>query len=472
MSDIFKAYDIRGIYPGELDEKSAFKIGRAFAVLIKKEAALSPPARGRDKGGGKLTVAVGQDMRVSSPALARAVMDGIVSQGVNVADIGLASTTTFYFGVSYYGFDGGLQVSASHNPARYNGFKMTRANAVPIGGETGIGEIKEMVLAGNFSPPSGGGARGGAVRGKITAKKGVLNAQIKFALKYVGVKKIKPFKIVIDTANGMGGPQMEELFKHLHCDLVKMNFELDGTFPNHEADPLKDENNRDLQKKVLEEGADLGIAFDGDADRIFFVDDKGKTVEPAIVRGILARIFLRENPGAAICYDIRPGRITEDMIKEAGGVPVVTRVGHSLIKEKMRETGAVFAGESSGHFFIKMPHGSFEEPDIVILKLLREFSESGKSLSEYIKPLQKYFHSGEINFEVAGKEAVFARLKEKYGANLKYDFDGLSFEWPDFWFNVRASNTENKMRLNLEAMNEKLMNEKTKEVSDIIKLKI
>ena len=434
----------------ELDEDLAYRVGKAFAEFIKKDA-----------GKNDLTVAVGQDMRISSPTLFEAVVKGITEQGVNVVDIGLVSTPTFYFGVSFYGYDGGLQVSASHNPAKYNGFKMVRARAVPISGETGIMEIRDMAIKNEFvAAPE---------KGNVTKREGVLEEQIKFALQYVDLQKIKPFKIVIDTANGMGGPMMEELFKHLPCKLEKLYFELDGTFPNHEADPLKEENMKDLQKRVLETKADLGISLDGDADRLFFVDDKGVTIEPAMVRGILAKIFLRDNPGAKICYDIRPGKITIDMIEEGGGVPIVTRVGHSLIKEKMAEVGSVFAGESSGHFFLKMPHGIFEAPEIMILKILQELSESGQSFSEYTAPLYKYFHSGEINFEVKDKQAVFDKLREKYGANLQYDFDGLSFQWPEWWFNVRASNTENKMRLNLEATSEEIMKEKVMEVSGLIK---
>jgi len=260
----------------------------------------------------------------------------------------------------------------------------------------------------------------------------------------------------------------KKFFDKLPCELIHINAELDGTFPAHEADPLKDENNKQLQDKVLETGADLGIALDGDADRIFFIDNEGKTIEQSIVRGILAKLFLVKNPGATICYDIRPGKITEDMILENGGKPVVTKVGHSLIKEKAREVGAVFAGESSGHFFVKLPFGIFETPMIVSLFLLQELSEAGKTVSEYIKPLQRYFHSGEINFSVEDKDAVFNKLKEIYKENLKYDFDGVTFEWEDFWFNVRASNTESKMRLNLEARTKEIMEEKRGEISLVI----
>ncbi len=450
VKNIFKAYDIRGVYPSELDEEVAYRTGRAFAELIKSEN------RGKN-----LTVAVGQDMRNSSPSLFAAVTRGIMEQGVDVVDIGLVSTPTFYFGVSYYGYDAGLQVSASHNPGKYNGFKMTRAKAVPVSGDTGIMQIRDRVVEDTFPQVM--------EKGSMSKREGVLQDQIRFGLTQADISKIKSYKIVVDTANGMGGPLMKELFKNLPCELVPLYFELDGNFPNHEADPLKDENNKALQQKVVEIGADLGIALDGDADRIFFIDNAGMTVEPAIMRGILAKIFLRDNPGANICYDIRPGKITIDMIEENGGVPVVTRVGHSLIKEKMREVDSPFSGESSGHFFVKMPYGSFEMPEIIALKVLEELSASGKNMAEYIAPLQKYFHSGEINFTVANKEAVFAKLKETYGANLQYDFDGLSFAWPDWWFNVRASNTENKMRLNLEAVSEGVMGEKVVEVSKIVK---
>ena len=278
--NIFKAYDIRGVYPEELDEEVAYRVGRAFAELIKKE--LAKPV---------ITVAVGQDMRKSSPSLFEAVLKGITDQGLNVVDIGLASTPTFYFGVSYYKYDAVLKVSASHNPGKYNGFKMTRAAAVPISGDTGIMEIRDAVVENIFPEVK--------EKGSVSKRDGVLSEQIKYALAYADIKKIKPFKVVIDTANGMGGPLAEELFKYLPCELIKMYFELDGSFPNHEADPFKDENNSALQEKVLAVGADLGITLDGDADRLFFVDNKGKTIEPAIVRGILAKIFLKDNPGFA-----------------------------------------------------------------------------------------------------------------------------------------------------------------------------
>lgn len=449
-TEIFKAYDIRGLYPEQLDEKLAYKIGRGFAEIMKQESEKDT-----------ITICVGRDMRLSSPSLTKKVIEGIIDQGANVIDIGLVSTPTFYFAVAKYGYDAGIQISASHNPKQYNGFKMVRQNSIPVSGDTGIMDLRDIVIKNEFTSAD--------KKGSIEKKEGVIKEHVNHALSYVDVSKIKPFKVVVDTANAMGGPMFEELFKHLPCELLKLNFELDGTFPVHEADPLKDENNKQLQEKVLETKADLGIAIDGDADRIFYISNDGTTVLPAIVRGIFAEIFLRDNPGANVCYDIRPGKITIDMIEQAGGVPIITKVGHSLIKEKAREVDAIFAGESSGHFFLKQPFGFFEVPMIVTLKLLEELSVSQKTVAEYVKPLYKYFQSGEINFEVEDKQAVLDKLKETYGNNLKYDFDGLSFEFDDFWFNVRPSNTENKIRFNLEAVSEKIMKEKTEEITNLIK---
>jgi phosphomannomutase len=449
---IFKAYDIRGTYSEQIDKDFAYNLGRAYAEFMRKEV-----------GHDKLNLAVSRDMRLSSPELAEAVIEGISAQGVKVIDLGMLSTPSLYYAVDTYHYAGGIQVSASHNPANYNGFKLVREKAIPISKDTGITKLKEMMKSHEFVSAD----KPGTI--ERADELAVLGDHIYSSLDLVEIDQLKPFRVVIDAANAMGGPLFSYLFKELPCELIELNFELDGTFPAHEADPLKDENNKQLQDKVLEEKADLGIALDGDSDRIFFVDDKGKTVEPAIIRGILSKIFLKDNKGAKICYDIRPGKITEDMIVENGGEPVVTKVGHSLIKEKAREVGAIFAGESSGHFFLKVGDAIYERPMIMALKIMIELSKSGQKFSEYIKPLQKYFHSGEINFDVDDKTAVFDRLKEKYGDNLKYDFDGLSFEFDDFWFNVRASNTENKVRLNLEARTQEVMEEKRDEVMTVIK---
>lgn len=447
---IFKAYDIRGIYKKNLDKEIAYQLGQAYLELRKEES---------DKE--KFTIVVAEDMRLSSPKLKKSLIKGLLEAGANVIDIGLASTPTFYFGVANFGYDGGLIVSASHNPPEWNGFKLTREKAIPISGETGINEIRDKIIANKFKPTKNSG--------KVIEKKDVLETQIKHDFKYADIRKIKPLKVVVDTANGMGAQYIEALFCHLPCELIKMNFKLDGTFPAHEADPIKEENVKDLQKKIIEEKADLGIAIDGDGDRIFFIDNNGKTVEQAIIRAILSKIFLREKPGAKICYDIRPGRITRDIIEENKGIPIVTRVGHSLIKEQTIKEGAYFAGESSGHFFLNMDIGCFEVPTIMILKLLQEFSESKKSVADYIKPFQKYFHSGEINLEVENKDAVLTKIEDKYQDAKINKLDGITVEYSDFWFNVRPSNTESKIRLNLEAKTKELMEKKRDEVLKIIK---
>lgn len=450
--NIFKAYDIRGVYGEDLDADTAYNIGLAYMAL----------RREHDNKNKNLNIVVAEDMRLSSPELKKSLVKGLADSGAKVIDIGLSSTPMFYFAVANYGYDGGLMVSASHNPAAYNGFKMVREKALPISGETGIDFIKEKIISGQLAASAKGG--------QIIKKTGVLDDFIAHDLKYAEPSKIKNLKVAVDTANGMGAQYIEALFKRLPCRLIKMNFELDGNFPAHEADPLKDENNADLQKLIIKEGADLGIAIDGDGDRVFFIDELGRTIEQPIIRGILAQIFLREKPGAKICYDIRPGRITRDMIEEAGGIPIVTRVGHSLIKEQTIKEDAYFAGESSGHFFLNMDIGCFEVPNIVILKLLEEFSESKQRVSEYIKPLQKYYHSGEINSTVErAYEQIFSQIEKKYHDAKQSRLDGITVEYPDYWFNVRGSNTEPKLRLNLEARTKELMEKKRDEILKLIR---
>jgi phosphomannomutase len=385
----------------------------------------------------------------------------LVAKGVNVIDVGMISTPSFYFAVAYFGYDGGIIVSASHNPAEWNGFKLTRERAKPVSYETGIKDLKEKMEKNEFSQ-----ARS---LGKITKRENVLEKQMAHDFEFFDRNKISRLKVAVDTANGMGAQYIEPLFKNIDAQLIPLNFEFDGTFPAHEADPLKEENLEELKKKITKEKCDLGIAIDGDGDRIFFVDDKGKTIEQSIVRGILAKMFLKDRPGSKICYDIRPGRITPEMIKENGGVPIVTKVGHSLIKQKALDEGAYFAGESSGHFFLNMDIGCFEVPVIVAGKFLQELSEAGTKASRYIASFKKYFHSGEINMEVADKQQVFKKLEQKYHDGDINKLDGVTIEYPEFWFNVRGSNTEEKVRLNLEAVSRKKMKEKTKEVIKIIK---
>jgi len=447
---IFKAYDIRGVYGEDFDESFAYRLGLAYVTMRKKET-----------GSEKLKIVIAKDMRLSSDSLHNALSKGLIAGGADVYDIGLNSTPTFYFAVAFYNYDGGIIVSASHNPAKYNGFKLVRDKALPIGEETGLEDLKTLVLSNDLKESDN--------PGHLEKLNDILETQIQYDLDYVDKTKIKPLKVVVDAANSMGAPYSRELFKYIPAELIELNFELDGTFPNHEADPLKNENLKQLQKKVVDEKADLGIAIDGDGDRVFFVDEKGQAINQSIIRGLLAKIFLKDNPEAKIGYDVRPGKITKDLIIENGGTPVVTRVGHSLIKQQAINEGIYFAGESSGHFFLNMDIGCFEVPVIVILKLLSYFSKSDQLISKQIEPHNIYFHSGEINSLVADKDNVLEAIKEKYSDTELNTVDGVSVKYENYWFNVRASNTEDKVRLNLEANDKKTMEEKTQEVLDIIK---
>ncbi|MDD3711296.1 MAG: phosphomannomutase/phosphoglucomutase, partial [Patescibacteria group bacterium] len=405
-------------------------------------------------------IVVGSDMRLSSPSLKKYLIKGLLNAGANVIDIGLTSTPTFYFAVAKYKYNGGIMVSASHNPKEWNGFKITREKAIPVSGNTGINFLKEKIMTGNLKTSN--------KKGLLTKKKNVLQDQIKYDLKYGNIKKIKPLKIVADPANAVGGLFINELFKHLPGKLIKINFKLDGSFPAHEADPLKEENLEQIKKEVKKQKADFGISTDGDGDRVFFIDDQGELIDQSIIRGLLAKLFLKKKPRAKIGFDVRPGKITEDLILENGGKPIKTRVGHSLIKEQMLKENIYFSGESSGHFFLNMEIGCFEIPNIVILKLLEEFSTQDLKISEQISSYKKYFHSGEINKEVNDKEKVFRALEKKYKNGKINKLDGITITFKNFWFNVRGSNTENKIRLNLEATNKRIMEEKRDEILKII----
>lgn len=447
---IFKAYDIRGIYPEELNEDTAYKIGRAYASLLTEENA-----------GKNFTIAVGSDMRLSSPSLKTALLSGLSQGGLDVVDIGLVTTPTFYFAVAFYGYDGGIQVSASHNPKEYNGFKLTRFQARPIGRDTGMPEIQRRVTENDFLTSTR--------KGIVTERTGVLDDEVREQTKDIEISRIKPLKIVVDAANAMGGLDIDAMFQNLPVFLIRLNFELDGTFPVHQPDPLDEKNLEIVQKAVIEHKADLGICPDGDGDRYFFVDDKGQIIRQEILRGIMAQIALVEHPGATVCYDIRPGRITQDMIEAVGGKAVVTQVGHSLIKKTMLDVDAVFGGESSGHYFYKFPYGTFEAPIAFVLKFLIYLSEQDKPASEVIKPYQIYFNSGEINSKVASVPEIIEKIKKVYHDGQQNFLDGVTVEYEDWWFNVRGSNTEPLIRLNLEAKNQKLMEKKRDEVLALIR---
>lgn len=447
---VFKAYDIRGLVDGEITPEFAHGLGRAFASLLIGE-----------KNTRNLKVVVGRDMRESSPTLQVELMKGLCRLGITVIDIGLVSTPAFYFGVGDQKADGGIMISASHNPAAYNGFKMTRHNAIPVGGESGIQDLRQTMEDESYTSDA-------EVPGEVQSASNIVVDSAKAELMFTKDATIPAYKVVADSGNGMGAQYLDVLFSETDLQPSRLYWELDGTFPNHDPDPLKEETLEVVKAKVIAEKADLGIATDGDGDRIFFIDNEGEVVPPAILRGLIAKILLRSHAGATMCYDVRPGKITEDMILEAGGVPVKTRVGHSLIKEKMREVDAIFGGESSGHFFFAFPNGVFEGPVAMAALLMGEMHKEQKTLADLVKPYKKYFHSGEINFRVSSTKKALEAIKQKYTDGDISLLDGVTVTYDDVWFNVRGSNTEPLVRLNLEARTRALMEEKRNEVAKLL----
>lgn len=442
---IFKAYDVRGVYPSELDEKLAYKIGRAFVSFLKI---------------GK--VAVSQDMRKSSASLKKELISGITDQGADVIEIeGLCSTPKNYFACWFLKTKGSVMVTASHNPGKYNGFKFTRQKAIPISGGTGIKDIEKLVLKNKFKDVK---RKGNVVKKDITSdyKKHILGM--------IDIKKIKPLKVVIDAGNGMGGRDMELVLDKLPLEVIKMYFEPDGSFPNHEANPLKEENLVDIKKRVKEENADLGIALDGDADRVFFIDENSETIPADFITCLIAVEILKKNRGEKVLYDLRSSWVVKEIIEEFGGKSGMSKVGHAFIKEQMRKEKAIFAGELSGHFYFR-DNFYTDSAIIAALKVIQLISEKGKRLSELVKPLKKYFASGEINSEVKDKEGKMKELAKRYKDGKISWLDGIRVDFKDWWFNVRPSNTEPLLRLNLEAKSKKLMEEKRDKVISIIRQK-
>jgi len=439
---IFRAYDIRGIYPKELDERAAYLIGRAFVKFFKKP---------------RLKIVVGRDNRLSSPSLFKALTKGIIDQGADVIDIGLSTTPMHYFTVAHFKFDGGVMITASHNPPQYNGFKFVREKAIPISEKTGLKEIKKLTTR-----PGNVITRPGRV-----VKKEVLKDYIEFNLKDFHLKKIKPLKIVIDTANAVPGILVPKIFKKTNCKIYYLFAKLDGSFPNHLPSPHEEKNLKSLKKEVLRKKADLGIAFDGDGDRVIFVDEKGKMIPGDLITALLASLILKENPGEKVLCDVRSSNIVRDVVKEMGGIPVIGRIGHSFIKERMRRENIIFQGELNGHYYLRT-HYFCEAPFFVIFKILEEISRNRKSISELVKPFQKYSHSGEINFKVKNKKKVFKTLEDKFRGGEILKIDGLRIDFPNWWFNVRPSHTEPLLRLVVEARTKKLMEQKIKEIKSII----
>lgn len=448
--EIFKAYDIRGLVEGQVTVGLAQALGRAFATLLQHEA-----------GKEHISLAVGRDMRPSSRMLQEAVMRGMQSVGAEVLDIGLVSTPAFYFGVGYTQADGGLMVSASHNPARYNGFKLTRANAVPMSDETGIKELARMIKEDEL---------GSIVIQTLAIKKidevPAGHAEMEFA--YSAIPSLPSRHIVFDSANGMGAQYLDLFLKRYPMKATKLFWEFDGTFPNHEADPFKPENRQAICAKVRELGADFGITTDGDGDRIFFIDNNGEVVEPAIIRGLVAQEMLRRYPGAKVVYDIRPGKITADMIAEAGGQAILSRVGHTFIKQAMIEHGAIYGGESSGHFYVRFPNGCYEGPLTTVIIVLHAVAQSGKTFAQLVAPLRRYAHSGEFNFTVRDKAAMIEKIKNRFHDGTLQTVDGISITYPNVWFNVRPSNTEPLLRFNVEGQTKEDMKKMVHELTEIV----
>lgn len=449
---IFKGYDIRGIYPTELNEEVIYKITKAiFTFFIKKLGKQKSPK-----------VVLSYDGRLSSPSLLNEARKALIEQGADVIDIGLSGTPTFYFAVHTYGYDAGLQVSASHNPREYNGIKFTLntpEGLLKVGKKTGLLEVKENSFAENFVSLDG--------HGSAVEKEGVLDDQIKNAFEMAKNPKIDRFKVVADAANAVGALYLEALFKKLPCELIRLNFEVDGNFPAHQPDPLQFDTLDDLRNRVVEEKADLGIAPDGDGDRVFFIDEKGMVIPASLITSLLAKEILKEHPGEKIVFDVRNSMNIEHTVKEAGGKPVITNVGHAIITETMKREKASFAGENSGHYFFE-ENGYGENPIPVILTILSVMTREEKPISEILRPLSVSFESGEINFKTENADEIMTVAKERYSDGKIFLLDGLSVDFEDWRFNLRSSNTESLMRLNVEGLSKKLMEEKRDELVELI----
>jgi phosphomannomutase len=442
---VFKAYDVRGLYPDELDEDGAYAIGRAFVEAFEPRQ-----------------IAVGRDMRLSSPAMAAALVEGALDGGADALDIGLAGTEMVYFAVGELGLDGGVCVTASHNPRDYTGMKIVRRGATPVGGDSGLAEVRAGAVAGFGQVER---------RGDVHTED-VWPGYIAKVLSFVDPQAIGGLRVVIDAANGMAGVMLPPVLERLpQLDVVSCHFEPDGSFPNHEPNPLLPENREYVVERTRAERADLGAAFDGDADRCFFVDDEGEFVPGDFVTALLAEAVLAKNPGAKVIYDVRASWAVPETIEQAGGVPLVNRVGHAFIKQRMRKEDAAFGGEVSAHYYFR----DFSQADsgtIPLLLMLELLSERGQKLSELLAAYRnRFFLTGEINTRVDDVPLKIQQLKERYstlGGRVSH-LDGVSIDFDDWHFNVRPSNTEPLLRLNLEALSRSLMEEKREEVLDLIR---
>ncbi len=428
---IFKSYDVRGIYPSELNEDVAYQIGRCFVPLLKAK-----------------TVGVGRDMRPSGARLFEAFARGATEAGADVVDVGMVSTDALYFAVGKYGYDGGVMITASHNPAQYNGMKFTRAEAQAISLETGLSQIRDQIVSGAVPPKA-------ATPGKVS-QKNILDDFAEHCLSFIDRSKVRPFKIAIDAGNGMAGETVPHVFKHLPCEVIPLYFELDGSFPNHPASPIEPENMADLQAAVRKHHCDLGVAFDGDADRMFIVDEKGDLIDGSTVTALVALNTLKHHPGSKILYNLIVSRSVPELVTKNGGIPVRSQVGHSLIKETMRDQDIVFGGEHSGHFYFKN-NWYADSGMIALMQCLELFSEAGRPVSEVIAPIDTRFRSGEINSTVKDIPAKLKQIQSEYKDASIDHLDGVTISYPNWWMNIRPSNTEPLLRLNVEGDTKELM---------------
>jgi len=440
---IFKAYDIRGTYPDQLDERLLRAIGSAFATFVQSER-----------------IVVARDMRTSGVTLTAAFAEGARAVGVEVTDLGLASTDFLYFAAGYEDVPGAM-FTASHNPAQYNGIKLCLAGAKPVGSDTGLVEIEALTHHFYEQPATGPLA--------AMSEKSLMPEWVRHVHSFVDTGNLRPLKVVADTANGMGGLIAPLVFDGLGCDVEILYPELDGTFPNHPADPIQPENLRDLQRRVLESGADIGLAFDGDADRVFLIDEKAQPISGSVTTAMVAAAMLRRHPGATILHNLICSRVVTEVIAEGGGTAVRTRVGHSYIKQVMAETGAIFGGEHSGHYYYRDNYRA-DSGIITALVILELLSLSGGTMSEFAAPFERYASSGEINTEVASPAASVdgvAELLRARGETVDR-LDGLTAQYDTWWFNLRPSNTEPLLRLNVEASSKEELAQRIEEVRELI----
>lgn len=450
--DIFRLYDIRGIYPADLNEKMAYAIGRCFARFLRKTSKKK-----------KLTIAVGRDIRVSSPILFKGFSRALNLEGCDIVDLGLIATPMLYFSVNRFKYDGGVIITASHNPNPYNGLKLTREMAIPLSGEKGIFWMRNCILKnGDFSKA------GSKTKGKII-KKNIEKEYVDFAVKLAAVKRgeFKGLSIVLDAGNGVGGPIAMKIMRAAGLKVYPLYINPDGRFPNHVPDPVLKENLEDVIELVKQKKPILGVALDGDADRIIFIDETGQPISGDLITGVMGKIILRNRKGGLapkILYDIRSSNAVGETITEAGGTPISYKIGHALIKEEMRRKNVLFAGEMSGHYY----WGGdlfFEIPFFVLLKILKEIKNSGVSLSKIVAPVKRYYHSGEINFEVQNKDEKIREFKNRYKDGKIREIDGLRADFKDWWFLIRASNTEPVLRLVIEAKTKNLLEQKQEELT-------